>query len=378
MGRRARHQRRRRDARAPDPGPAGRLHDAARASATSTGRHVAIVGDLTHSRVLRSNLICLARLGARVTVVAPPTLMPSGIAAWAAADGFATSYDLDAVLPAADAVMMLRVQRERMSGGFFPTPREYTVGYGLTRDRLRLLQEPHRHLPPRPDEPRPRDRRRRRRRGPVADPRPGLAPGSRCGCPSSTTCSPATAAPTRPRRPGSQRGTEPPCTKECHEHRDDPAGQGSRPRRSGRRGPAGARTASWSRWARSPPAADAEVLDADGLVALPGLVDLHTHLREPGREDAETIATGAAAAAVGGYTAILAMANTTPVTDTAEAAERIAELGAAHRPGRRAADRGGHQGPGRGGARRARADGPLAGPGARSSPTTATASTTRG
>ncbi|WP_270887868.1 dihydroorotase [Pedococcus sp. 5OH_020] len=73
----------------------------------------------------------------------------------------------------------------------------------------------------------------------------------------------------------------------------------------------------------------ADVLDADGLVALPGLVDLHTHLREPGREDAETIATGAAAAAVGGFTAILAMANTTPVTDTAEAAERILDLGQA-------------------------------------------------
>jgi aspartate carbamoyltransferase catalytic subunit len=112
-----------------------------RALGDLTGRHVAIVGDLTHSRVLRSNLICLSRLGARVTVVAPPTLMPSGIAAWAAADGFATSYDLDAVLPQADAVMMLRVQRERMSGGYFPTPREYTVGYGLTRDRLRSLQE---------------------------------------------------------------------------------------------------------------------------------------------------------------------------------------------------------------------------------------------
>jgi aspartate carbamoyltransferase catalytic subunit len=105
------------------------------------GRHVAIVGDLTHSRVLRSNLICLSRLGARVTVVAPPTLMPSGIGAWSGADGFETSYDLDAVLPQADAVMMLRVQRERMSGGYFPTPREYTVGYGLTRDRLRMLQD---------------------------------------------------------------------------------------------------------------------------------------------------------------------------------------------------------------------------------------------
>lgn len=73
--------------------------------------------------------------------------------------------------------------------------------------------------------------------------------------------------------------------------------------------------------------ADAAVVDADGLVALPGLVDLHTHLREPGREDAETIRTGSAAAAAGGFTAVLAMANTNPVTDTAEAAERVLDLG---------------------------------------------------
>jgi len=105
------------------------------------GLHVAIVGDLTHSRVLRSNLICLKTLGARVTAVAPPTLMPSGIDTWAQSEGFDTSYDLDAVLPTADAVMMLRVQRERMSGGFFPTAREYTVGYGLTRERLGTLQK---------------------------------------------------------------------------------------------------------------------------------------------------------------------------------------------------------------------------------------------
>jgi aspartate carbamoyltransferase catalytic subunit len=105
------------------------------------GRHVAIVGDLTHSRVLRSNLICLRTLGARVTVVAPPTLMPSGVDTWAAADGFETAYDLDEVLPHVDAVMMLRVQRERMSGGYFPTAREYTVGYGLTRERLARLPE---------------------------------------------------------------------------------------------------------------------------------------------------------------------------------------------------------------------------------------------
>ncbi|KGN36075.1 dihydroorotase, partial [Knoellia subterranea] len=74
---------------------------------------------------------------------------------------------------------------------------------------------------------------------------------------------------------------------------------------------------------------DTERLDADGLALLPGFVDLHTHLREPGREDAETIATGSAAAAVGGFTAVLAMANTSPVTDTAEAAERIHDLGRA-------------------------------------------------
>lgn len=73
----------------------------------------------------------------------------------------------------------------------------------------------------------------------------------------------------------------------------------------------------------------AEVVDADGLVALPGLVDLHTHLREPGREDAETVVTGSRAAAVGGFTAVLAMANTSPVTDTAEAAERVHDLGVA-------------------------------------------------
>lgn len=74
---------------------------------------------------------------------------------------------------------------------------------------------------------------------------------------------------------------------------------------------------------------DTERIDADGLLVLPGLVDLHTHLREPGREDAETIDSGSRAAARGGFTAILAMANTTPVTDTAEAAEHVAALGAA-------------------------------------------------
>jgi dihydroorotase len=73
----------------------------------------------------------------------------------------------------------------------------------------------------------------------------------------------------------------------------------------------------------------AEVIDADGLVALPGLVDLHTHLREPGREDAETVASGSRAAALGGYTAVCAMANTDPVADTAGVVEQVWRLGRA-------------------------------------------------
>jgi dihydroorotase len=71
----------------------------------------------------------------------------------------------------------------------------------------------------------------------------------------------------------------------------------------------------------------ADVIDAAGLVALPGLVDLHTHLREPGREDAETVETGSRAAALGGYTAVCAMANTSPVADTAGVVEQVWRLG---------------------------------------------------
>lgn len=100
------------------------------------GRTVAIVGDITHSRVARSNVALLRTLGANVIIVAPPTLLPSGIDSWPVE----VSTDLDAVLDRADVIMMLRVQRERMSGGYFPTPREYTVSYGLTRDRLAKLR----------------------------------------------------------------------------------------------------------------------------------------------------------------------------------------------------------------------------------------------
>lgn len=101
------------------------------------GRRIAIVGDVLHSRVARSNALLLHTLGAEVTLVAPPTLMPVGIDTWPVE----TSYDLDSVIPKADAVMMLRVQRERMQGGFFPTAREYSRRYGLDGRRMATLQE---------------------------------------------------------------------------------------------------------------------------------------------------------------------------------------------------------------------------------------------
>jgi aspartate carbamoyltransferase catalytic subunit len=101
------------------------------------GRRVAIVGDVLHSRVARSNVHLLTTLGAEVVLVAPPTLLPAGVAGWPVT----VSHELDAELSAVDAVMMLRVQAERMHGGFFPSAREYFIAYGLSEARLRQLPE---------------------------------------------------------------------------------------------------------------------------------------------------------------------------------------------------------------------------------------------
>ena len=99
------------------------------------GLRVAIVGDILHSRVARSNVLLLRTLGAQVTVIAPPTLLPYGVNDWPCA----VSYDLDDVLPHADAVMMLRVQTERMQAAYFPSVNEYSRRYGLDMRRLNLL-----------------------------------------------------------------------------------------------------------------------------------------------------------------------------------------------------------------------------------------------
>jgi aspartate carbamoyltransferase catalytic subunit len=99
------------------------------------GRRVAIVGDIKHSRVARSDVAAFAALGAEVTLVAPPTLLPPSLEGWPAQ----AAHDLDAVLPKVDVVYLLRMQRERMTEALLPSLREYTATYGLTRRRADLL-----------------------------------------------------------------------------------------------------------------------------------------------------------------------------------------------------------------------------------------------
>jgi aspartate carbamoyltransferase catalytic subunit len=101
------------------------------------GRHVAIVGDVKHSRVARSDAWAFSTLGAEVTLVAPPTLLPPSTEGWPVQ----VSHDLDAVLPTVDAVYLLRMQQERMTEALIPSLREYTATFGLTRRRVDLLDE---------------------------------------------------------------------------------------------------------------------------------------------------------------------------------------------------------------------------------------------
>ncbi len=101
------------------------------------GLRVAIVGDVLHSRVARSNVLLLSTLGADVTLVGPPTLLPVAVGAWPCS----VSYDLDATAGKSDVVMMLRVQQERMNAAYFPSVREYSRRYGLDAARMALLPE---------------------------------------------------------------------------------------------------------------------------------------------------------------------------------------------------------------------------------------------
>ncbi|GAB2515101.1 aspartate carbamoyltransferase catalytic subunit [Paramicrobacterium agarici] len=113
-----------------------RTHGAATRGRGLDGLHIAIVGDILHSRVVRSNVWLLTTLGATVTIVAPPTLVPVDVSAWPVT----VSYDLDEVLKTRpDAVMLLRIQTERMHDAFFPNSREYTRRWGLDDERFATL-----------------------------------------------------------------------------------------------------------------------------------------------------------------------------------------------------------------------------------------------
>jgi aspartate carbamoyltransferase catalytic subunit len=101
------------------------------------GRRIAIVGDIAHSRVARSDVWAFTKLGAEVTLVAPPTLLPPNLEGWPVR----AEHDLDRVLPDVDVVYLLRMQRERMTEALVPSLREYTARWGLTRRRVDLLDE---------------------------------------------------------------------------------------------------------------------------------------------------------------------------------------------------------------------------------------------
>jgi aspartate carbamoyltransferase catalytic subunit len=105
-------------------------------SSDLSGLNVAIVGDVLHSRVARSNVLLLSMLDAKVTLVAPPTLLPVGVQSWPVE----ISYDFDAVIPHVDVIMMLRVQQERMTDLFFPNAREYSRYFGLNSERMAKMK----------------------------------------------------------------------------------------------------------------------------------------------------------------------------------------------------------------------------------------------
>ena len=105
-------------------------------AADLSGLRIVIVGDILHSRVARSNVLLLNKLGAKVTLVAPPTLLPVGVSEWPVE----VSYDLDEVIESCDVIMMLRIQLERMQDSYFPTEREYARRYGLNSTRLSSLK----------------------------------------------------------------------------------------------------------------------------------------------------------------------------------------------------------------------------------------------
>src|SRR5438874_2224508 len=203
------------------------------------GLHVAIIGDILFSRVARSNIFALTKLGARVTLVGPSTLVPRDFEKL----GVTISYDIDKVLPTADVVNLLRIQHERQRKEYFPGVGEYIRLFGLTKERAKLLKPDCLIMHP----------------GPI------------------------------------NRGVE----IDSDEIGDLVIVDGKSADQSAIRNQKSA----------------IEEIDATELIVAPGLIDMHVHLREPGFGHKETIASGARAAATGGFTTVVCMPNTLPVAD---------------------------------------------------------------
>ncbi len=274
------------------------------------GRKVVILGDLLHSRVARSNIWTLTAAGADLWLCGPATLV-RGFEAWAnrgaAGRRFHLTTSVDEALRDADVVMALRIQRERMASGLLPSLREYAARYGLTRERLALARPEALVMHPGPDERGRGDRPGRGGRQPIGDHRPGhqrrRRPDGR-PLPAGRDAGPVVTGPgDRPRDQPGLAGRS-----------GDGARGARRDRRSGRR-PRGRDLA------RRAPRRDG--IGPDGVVVAPGFVDFHVHLREPGNEDAETVASGLAAAAHGGFTTVCAMPNTDPALDEPSVLARI-------------------------------------------------------
>ena len=257
------------------------------------GLKIAIVGDLLHSRVLRSNIQLLNKLGAHVWACGPSTLMPPELPRF----GVRPTTSLDEAVDGADVVMMLRIQHERMQGHFIPSTREYFFAVRAHTRTAEARGAGRHHPASRTDEPRRRDRFRCRRR-PVFG-HPGAGGQRRRG----QDGGPVSAR--RSRRRGSL------MTLLLKGGRlIDPA--------TNRDGELDllVQDGKIARIGKNLPADGAEVVALkSGWIVAPGLIDIHVHLREPGQEHKETVATGAASAVAGGFTAVACMPNTDPIND---------------------------------------------------------------
>ena len=308
------------------------------------GLRVAIVGDVRHSRVARSLVRALGALGSEITLVAPGTLLPPSLEGWPVVG---VSHDLDAVLGNVDVCYLLRLQQERGTGAYLPSTREYRATFGLTARRAALLGDDAivMHAGP-------------MNRGVEIDDEvagtarswwccarwPTVWP---CAWPCSSSCS---ANPVPPGRCWASRewavarywrrwGIPLPMPEPVAAAARDTPGRRAVPTVVIRGGTVvdatGERDADVlvrdgvvvAVGERFDVPRGATVLDAGGCVVAPGLVDLHAHLREPGGEDAETVESGGRAAARGGYTAVVAMPNTSPPVDDAAVAREVLTLG---------------------------------------------------